>query len=55
MSLYMVPWNSCGLNGRGGEIPYRNPEKEPHLDLEVEADFMEGIRKEESLVKRRLL
>ena len=29
----------------GGDFLYNNLEREPHLDLEDEADFMESMRK----------
>ena len=40
---------SCGGKGGGGEFLCNNLEREPHLDLEDEADFMESMRKEKCL------
>ena len=40
---------SCGGKGGGGKFLYNNLEREPHLDFEGEADFMESMRKEECL------
>ena len=39
---------SCGEKGGGGFL-YSNLEREPHLDLEDEADFMDSMRREERL------
>ena len=41
----MVSKKRCGERRGGGEFLYNNLEKDPHLDLEDEADFMESIRK----------
>ena len=51
----MVSWKSCIGKRGGGEFLYNNLEKEPHLDLGDEAEFIESMRKEECLEKSRYL
>ena len=42
-------WKSFGEKEESGEFLYNNLERDPHLDLENETDFMESMRKEEFL------
>ena len=46
--LDMMSWKSCGEK-RSGEFLCINLEREPHLDLEDEADFIESMKKKERL------
>ena len=47
--LDMASWKSCVEKEGDGEFLYNKLEREPHFDLENEADFMESMRKEECL------